>query len=166
MLLTKCSNNPSTAYATLLMLSQPFAQAYPIKDTAEVTVRRIIENALEDIVTAFQRYAESLYDKFPTAPTAPKNAFQNLKKGSDLWQAVSGKCYEDFLDTISLSSLKRYFQQRHLLAHCEGIVDAQYISNSGDSTYASGQRIVINEQDVQRCTDIIEKLAKSMELTC
>jgi uncharacterized Zn finger protein (UPF0148 family) len=137
----------------------------PDNDTAETTVRMMIENALEDLVTAFQRYAESLYETIPNRTPPPRNAFQRLNDGSRLWEAATTKGYHDFLSNVELSLLTRYFQQRHLLAHCEGIVDSKYISNSGDSTYSPGQRIVVKEQSVQQCLDLIDKLASAMAET-
>lgn len=40
------------------------------------------------------------------------------------------------------------FQKRHLLMHCDGLVDADYIQKSGDHDYAIRQRIVIRENHV------------------
>jgi hypothetical protein len=37
-----------------------------------------------------------------------------------------------------MANLLRMFQQRHLLAHCEGIVDQEYITELGNTTYAAG----------------------------
>jgi hypothetical protein len=59
--------------------------AIPERDTAETTARILIENGLQDAVTAFQRYAERRYTRFPSASPPRRNAFQNLKEGSDLW---------------------------------------------------------------------------------
>jgi hypothetical protein len=49
-----------------------------------------------------------------------------------------GMGYEDLLTSVEMADLLRLFQQRHLLAHCEGIVDQDYIIKSGDTTYAVG----------------------------
>ncbi len=60
----------------------------PDRDAAETTVRLIIENGLQNAVTAFKRYAEALYACHPSAPETRRNAFQNLNEGSDLWHAL------------------------------------------------------------------------------
>ena len=132
------------------------------RDTAETTVRFIIENGLQNAVTAFQRYAEVLYVKLPDPPTAHRNAFQSLTNGSDLWHAAIDKLYSDYLDPDDLTILTRAFQKRHLLAHTQGIVDQDYISRSGDSAYRPGQRVVIRISDVRKCVDLIEKLASGL----
>jgi hypothetical protein len=63
------------------------------------------------------------------------------------------------MDAGEMSDLRRLFQQRHLLAHCEGIVDQEYIDKSGDQTYAVGQRLVIKSDAVGRLLALLEKLS-------
>lgn len=128
------------------------------RDTAENTIRLLIENALQTIVTAFQRYAEALYASLPNAAPARRNAFQSLVEGSSLWQATIGKVYADHLAPAELNALQRAFQQRHLLAHTQGIVDADYRNKSGDTRYQIGQRIVIREKTVREVATLITKL--------
>ena len=132
------------------------------RDTAETLVRLITENGLQNAVTAFQRYAEAIYAKLPDLPKARRNVFQNLAEGSNLWYAATGKQYSDYLDPDDLTVLKSAFQRRHLLAHTEGIVDQDYISRTDDSDYQPGQRIVIHASFVQKCVDLIEKLASGL----
>lgn len=129
------------------------------QDTAENTVRLIVENGLQNAVTAFQRYAEALYNHFPSVTPPRRNAFQSLKEGSDLWHVAFGTHYTDYLTTAETMTLGRLFQQRHLLAHTQGIVDADYIARTGDSSYRVGQRLVIREATVRQCLTLIEKLA-------
>jgi uncharacterized Zn finger protein (UPF0148 family) len=158
-----------------LMLSQTIAgirnaldaisnvrMAIPDKDAADTTVRLIIENGLQNAVTAFQRYAEALYVRFPSLPAARRNAFQSLKEGSDLWNAATGKSYESYLGGSELAALTRYFQQRHLLAHRQGLVDEDYVRWTGDTTYRPGQHLVMREPAVRECLAIIEKLTSAM----
>lgn len=54
MLLTRCSNNPSTAYATLSMPSQSSAQAYPIKIQPK--------SPSENVVFDLQFFFEGIHD--------------------------------------------------------------------------------------------------------
>lgn len=98
-----------------------------------------------------------------TAAPGPKRRFQNLDAGSDLWKAEIGHPYVDLIGQDKLDQLKVYFQQRHLLAHQQGIVDQDYIDRSGDKTYAPGQRLLIRDSAVREFADLIEEL--SYELT-
>ena len=132
------------------------------KDEAEVTIRSLVESALSDGVTAYQRLAEKLYEKIPAAPRAPFNVFQRLDGGSKLWKQACSKGYEDWLDSTELRDLKILFQKRHILAHNEGIIDDKYIRKSGDSTYRIGQRIVVTEFDIRRLVSVIGKLVAEL----
>jgi uncharacterized Zn finger protein (UPF0148 family) len=132
------------------------------RDTAETTARLIVESGLQNAVTAFQRYAEALYGRFPSLPRPRRNAFQNLVEGSALWCSATGKQYNDYLDGAELASLRRGFQQRHLLAHTQGLIDADYISRTGDTAYRVGQRVVIRDAAVHEYLALIEKLAAGL----
>lgn len=132
------------------------------RDTAETTTRLIIENALQNAVTTFQRYAEVLYARRPSLSQPRRNAFQNLGEGSELWHTETGKRYGDYLDSGELASLGRFFQQRHLLAHTQGLVDTDYMQRTNDTTYQAGQRLVVRESAVRECLRLIEKLAGAM----
>jgi uncharacterized Zn finger protein (UPF0148 family) len=130
------------------------------RDDAENTIRLIIENNLVRVVGAFQAATEGLFDRLPRATKIPhrRNAFQSLAEGSALWRQATGKGYNDLVSVADISELSRYFQQRHLLAHCEGMVDEDYIKRSEDGSYSVGQRLVIREGAVNRAIDLAAKL--------
>ena len=132
------------------------------KDEAEITIKSLIESALSDGVTAFQRLADELYAKVPNCRPAPFNAFQRIDDGNNLWKSACGKGYEDWFTAVEMSDLKILFQKRHLLAHREGMVDAKYIQRSGDTSYREGQRIIIRDIDARRLVGLITKLATEM----
>lgn len=132
-------------------------------DTAENTVRLLIESGLQNAITAFQRFAEALYLRNPLAPKARRNVFQNLAEGSALWATAFGHGYDAHLSIPELASLSRYFQQRHLLAHKEGLVDDEYVAKSEDTAYRSGQRLVVRETVVRECVQLIETLSVGIE---
>ena len=139
-------------------------QAAADADAAKNTAREILENSIGRMIGAFQRIAESLFDRTPAAKTTRcrRNVFQNVTEGSTLWRAATGKGYEELLTPSEMDDLLRLFQQRHLLAHCEGIVDQNYIIKSGDTTYAVGQRLVIQDGAVSRLAELVTKLTEEM----
>lgn len=130
-------------------------------DAAENTVRQLLENGLVKLVAAFQRFAEAAFHALPTAAGvhARKNLFQNLTESTAVWRTATGRGYEDVLDPAEMADLHLYFQQRHLLAHREGLVDPDYISKSGDRSYAVGQRLVVKDPAVLRLAALVERLA-------
>jgi hypothetical protein len=134
------------------------------EDTAQNSVRQTLENNLERLVGAFQRHAETLFQKSPGAAAVPqpKNVFQRLAHSSQLWRTTTGKGYEDLLLPQEMADLARLFQQRRLIAHRDGIVDQEYIDKSRDTTYAVGQRLVVNESDILQLAGLIKKLATEL----
>ncbi len=146
--------------ATLGVLDQ--VRAAMDRDTAETTVRVVIENGLQNAVTVFQRVVEALFVELPAPPKARRNAFQNLAEGSTLWQQATGQGYDAHLDAPSLDKLGRAFQQRHLLAHRQGLVDEEYIAKSDDTRYRSGQRLVVRAEGVTEAVELVEKLVAGL----
>lgn len=133
-------------------------------DTAADTVRHILENGLVKLVASFQRYAEAVFLALPNASSfaVRKNLFQNLADSSQRWRDATGKGYEDLVTADEMRELRMCFQQRHLLAHREGMVDQDYIDRSGDHSYSVGQRLVVKEVAVLRLADMVEKLGAAI----
>lgn len=105
------------------------------------------------------------------APPSPTRRSQRPPRGSRWqpacsWHGVSGKHYADYLTAVKMSDMTRPFQQRHLLAHTGGIVDQDYITRSGDSSYAIGQRIVVRESAVRNLLAILQELSDGMSKDC
>lgn len=64
---------------------------------------------------------------------------QNLAAGSNLWCAAFGRHYSAHVDATELAAMTGAFQQRHLLARTQDLVDQDYIARSGDTAYRPGQ---------------------------
>lgn len=105
--------------------------AIPDRDAAEYTTRLLIENCLQNAVTAFQRVMEALHGSLKLGHQVRRNAFQNLVEGSQLWADAIDTRYEQLLPIERLERLTILFQQRHLLAHIQGIVDEDYVKRAG-----------------------------------
>lgn len=133
-------------------------------DTARITVREIVENALGSLVSSFESYTEARFAAQPEAAGIEirGNAFQNPDRASALFKQIVKIGYEDILQETEYSEFKLLFQRRHVLAHRDGIVDQQYIDNSGDSTYAIGQRLVIDPRSVLRLAHLMSMLAREL----
>ena len=92
-----------------------------------------------------------------------RNVFQRLDQGSDLWKEKFGTSYLDILSGGELRTIRIAFQQRHLLSHCEGIVDQDYINKSDDARYAVGQRISLKKNNVLDFLNALEKLFEGLQ---
>ncbi len=131
------------------------------RDVAEDSARHICENGLVKIVSSFQRFAEACFDALPNSSNFPRrrNLFQNLEESHQIWKDAIGRGYQDMLTPGQYDELNVYFQQRHLLAHQEGIVDQQYIDRAGDTRFAVGQRLVVTESSVLHLAELVTLLA-------
>ena len=135
--------------------------AIPDRNKAETIVRLIAENGLQISGAAFQRYAEFLYTRYSSLTLPRRNAFQNLRDGSDLWFAASGKTLwrlsrhrrDDFpyaLFPTTSSSRSHTGPDRCRLHHAHR------------PSYRVAQRLVIREGAVREGLLLIEKLTTSM----
>jgi hypothetical protein len=156
------SDTLATVRASLELL--PRLRELVDADAAADLRRNIIENGLVKLVAAFQRYAEATYDALPGPKAAPGfNAFQRLADGSTLFAGAGRPSYESILGATKLAELGRYFQQRHVLSHEDGLVDQQYIDRSGDTSYRIGQRLIVKADSVRHAADLIDELAKGLD---
>ena len=113
-----------------------------------------------------QIVAEVIFQTLPNASTVRirKNLFQNLSESSAVWRTATGKGYDDLLGASDLEALGVLFQQRHLLAHREGLVDREYIDRTHDPTYKVGQKLIIRETAVLRLADLVEQLGEALRV--
>jgi hypothetical protein len=130
-------------------------------DEAADIGRHMSEDGLVRLWSSFQRFAEATYATHPASTTAParRNAFQNLEDSDRLWSGATGKTYASLLTVEEHRDLVRLVQMRHVLAHKDGIVDADYVSRSGDPLYRVGQRLVVTPSATRLLANIVESLA-------
>lgn len=127
---------------------------------------RLIENALEDCVSAFDGFGRELCRIYANRASNPAKAermsFQNLDGaragyldlfGIDLSASVAA---EDWRAAV------RAFQMRHLVAHKLGVVDPDYIAKSGDTRTVVGRKIGVDAEEVRALATIISRLATCM----
>lgn len=133
------------------------------KDESENTCQTLIEKCFLDSVVAFQRYSDVMYKKHKNSKSKiPFNAFQKIDVGGELWQALFNESYKDWLTEIEFARFTILFQRRHLLQHTEGIVDEKYITNSSDTKYKIGQRIVVKERDALELVGYVKTITSEI----
>lgn len=134
------------------------------ENVAEDSIRHICENGLVKIVSSFQRYAEACFHKLPNSGsfTVRRNLFQNLVESDAIWRDATGTGYTNLINNDEYQTLSLYFQQRHVLAHLDGIVDQQYIDCSNDHRFDIGQRLIVTDSNVAKLATVIKKLATSL----
>lgn len=130
---------------------------------AELTIR-LVENALEDCVSAFDGFGREICRVHAKAATNPKKvekvSFQNLedakRNGSALFKLdiAAGLADDEWKAAV------RAFQKRHLLAHKMGVVDEEYVRKSGETQAVVGHKVNTDVGEVRILCQIISKLGR------
>lgn len=130
---------------------------------------RVLGNAHEDVVTAFETYLKSVFrfvlvsrqgsaDLFKPADLRG-NPFQNLSRAERLFAALGIALFEG-LDPSELQSLETDFQKRHVVGHNLGLVDDRYAEVEQDSRI--GETTSLLAGDVKafatRCMSVVRRL--------
>lgn len=109
---------------------------------------RLIENALEDCVSAFDGFGREVLRVWPGAPMGDKPSFQNIVTARERLLATTGFDLAGGLEKKDWEDLVRAFQKRHLLAHRMGVIDEEYVRKTGDTVAVIGRKLVISGEDV------------------
>ena len=138
-------------------MKEMFSNMYG-NDKAETIVRSMIEGTLGDIISAFQKFAETKYKNLSNK-SIRVNDFQIVYKGSELFKEISSYGYDNWLTDMEIYKMNLYFQRRHIIEHNNGIVDQKYIDKSNDLTYSIGQRVIVKSDDAYELLRIVKKLS-------
>lgn len=128
---------------------------------------RLIENALEDCVSAFDGFGREICRVFAAKAERPSKAeklsFQNLAGARQNVEDAFGFDISKALSANDWDGAIRAFQKRHVVAHKMGVVDAEYISKSGDEYAVVGRKIVVTEDDVRAAMLAVRNLGESLK---
>lgn len=132
------------------------------RDLAE----KIIENALEDCVSAFDGFGRELCrvyaEKARSASKAAKMSFQNLDGARKNLLEVFGIDLSNGTEPEGWRLLTTGFQKRHVVGHRMGIVDEEYVTRTGDADSVVGRRVAIGVDEVKRLAQLVKELARSV----
>ena len=126
-------------------------------------LKRVVENALEDCVSAFDGFGREicrLHAKKSSDPVkAEKVSFQNLDGAKHNFNGLFNLNLSSGLGSDEWKAAVRGFQKRHLLSHTMGVIDDEYVRKSGDSQAVPGRKINIDAEEVRELVRIVGKLA-------
>jgi len=129
------------------------------KDLAE----KLVENALEDCVSAFDGFGRELCRVHANRAQNParveKMRFQNLEGAKSNVLDAFGIDLSGELEPDEWRAAVVGFQRRHLVAHKTGVVDQDYITKTGDPRAVVGRKIGIAADEVRHLARVISKLA-------
>ena len=135
--------------------------------TAEAELAgRLIENALEDCVSAFDGYGREICRVHAKAATDPaeveKVSFQSLEGAKQRVSALFSLDLAAGLTGGEWNAAVRAFQKRHILSHKMGVVDAAYVRKSGDPQAVVGRKVRIHAGEVRALCQIIRKIGRCL----
>jgi len=127
---------------------------------------RMIENALEDCVSAFDGFGRELCrvhaNRARNPARAEKLSFQNLEGATTAYLDLFGIDLSASVTPQEWRAAVTAFQKRHLVAHKLGVVDQDYIAKSRDTRAVAGRKIGIGADEVKVLANIIKTLAPRM----
>lgn len=146
-------------------------------DQAELAFR-LLGNAHEDVLTAFETYLKTLYcfliiKRMPneapslTSKKAIGNSFQNIKRAQNLYANIGidpfgGRSSDD------MELLDRNIQMRHVIGHNLGVADEDYVKKSDE--VREGTTVEVTPAAITRfaevCATVVRRIVDvSPELT-
>ena len=127
---------------------------------------KLVENALEDCVSAFDgwgRAACAAFDGCAADPAKAKSvSFQNLKRARIKVNDLFSYDLESALAPGEFEAAHIVFQKRHLLAHRMGVVDQPYLDSTGDQSEAIGRKVSFAATEILAATSILRKVAAGL----
>ena len=126
---------------------------------------RLIENALEDCVSAFDAFGREVcrvYADITSSPAAMNRIrFQNLVNAQSQLQAI-GVTMTLETTTEAWEQALMLFQKRHLIAHKLGVADQEYVDRSGDPDAVRGRKVGVSSDEVMELRNTLWTIADSL----
>ncbi|MDI1347505.1 MAG: hypothetical protein PSV22_25960 [Pseudolabrys sp.] len=126
----------------------------------------LIENAIEDCVSAFDGFGRETCRVFASKAANPESAaeirFQNIVAARDRVRMQFGVDFAAVADPSDWAHVLRAFQKRHLLAHKMGVVDEDYLSATGDSPALLGRKISLSAPEVRELVSRLQVLGAEL----
>ena len=117
---------------------------------------KMIENSLEDCVSAFDGYAREHCSKIYN-----KISFQNIDDARGKLLTDRGVDLSEGLEERQWLFIVEQFQKRHLLAHKMGIIDQEYIKKTNSSPSLLGRKVSISESEVRELVKNLKEIGRA-----
>lgn len=156
-------NNLSILDANMRVVAKMLSLAATVD--AEVA-KSLVENALEDCVSAFDGWGRAVCEVFAAKAADPAKAgkisFQNVMRAQEALKTQFAFDAKAVLGAGVVSGLHRAFQKRHLLAHRMGVIDDDYLRQSGDRSAQLGRRVAITASEVEQMASGVRAWAEAL----
>lgn len=128
--------------------------------------KSLVENALEDCVSAFDGWGRAVCEVFAAKAADPARArkvsFQNIMRAEEALKTQFAFDTEAVLGPDVVAGLHSAFQKRHLLAHRMGVIDDDYVRQTGDCSAQIGRRVAIAACEVERTASGVHAWAEAL----
>ena len=139
-------------------------------DSTEVSYR-ILGNAHEDVVTAFETYLKSIFrfvsdkrlnseEKERICKDVRGNPFQNIERSKKLFAIYEIDPFS-CLDANEMAFLELNFEKRHIIGHNLGLADEKYVDNAKDGNL--GETVNLLGDEVERFAQLCFKVILHVE---
>jgi len=130
---------------------------------------RLVEDALENAVSAFDGFGRAVCTAFSSKATNPQQAqdisFQNIQNARARVSELFGFDFAAGIDSDKWDTIVRCFQKRHLLAHKMGVIDQEYIKKAKDPGAVVGRKIFIKPEEVRELTELLRIIGNNLSST-
>ena len=138
-----------------------------VAETQEAHIaQHLIENALEDCVSAFDGFGRETCRVFATKAAKPEKVaeirFQNIAAARDRVVEQFNVDFGGAATPVNWKHVLRAFQKRHLLAHKMGVVDEDYLSATGDSLSLLGRKVSVAAHEVRELVARLQGIGSNL----
>lgn len=126
---------------------------------------RLLGNAHEDILTAFEATLKALYLYGKTqvgtnSPTKLGNDFQNVDKGLKRFDELGLNPFED-LTSAEMAALKLNIEKRHIIGHNLSVVDDKFAAHASDAKV--GETVHLLGEDIRQFAALGQKVIDKLD---
>jgi hypothetical protein len=127
------------------------------KNAEEEIKTKMIENCLEDAVSAFDGFGRE-----HCRTTIANISFQNIVRARDRLANDHGVDISSGLSASEWSFVAMQFQKRHLLAHTMGVIDQDFIDKTGIPSSMIGKKVQISQEYVSSLVTHLGQISKTL----
>ena len=128
-------------------------------------IDRTCADTIENVVGVVEALAKRIFSQRVTRAAeilqGRGQVFQRLNDLADLFLAHLGIDIRDRLGPVWME-LQESWAARHVFTHCDGIVDARYLTSVPTSTLKPGQRLIVTEQMAHKVLSDAELLCRTL----
>jgi hypothetical protein len=134
-------------------------------DDAELR-RHLLEDALENCVSSFDGFGRECCRVRAVHSSDPQRcgrvSFQNINKADDALRQLFGADLRGLVDSAEWQQAHRAFMRRHVIAHRAGVVDQQYLTETGDSPTLLGRKVPVDPDEILGAAAVVLKIGEAL----